>query len=337
MSTPFQVSVIIPVYNAEKFVRQAIESAVVLSQVGEVLAVNDYGPDAAWMVCEQLANELPKLRLIDKQDGCNRGAAASRNLGIQQARCDYVAFLDADDWYLPNRFEEDERILLSDMALDGVYNACGNRYESDEVRELWLLQKRPDLMTLSAPVPPDELPFVLFHGHPTVSGEFHTNTITVRRSFFSRVGLFHDQLRLQQDTHMWKRMSVAGKLAPGSLIEPVAIRRVHSQNRMTKIEAHAAYMDLWFLSLWSELCRLKAPRSVFDLWRRNYCQYLIEQKRVTSALWQLIVWSVYNRSAMLEAYGPFDIMLRSLSRNSAMVNRLLSMKNRVFVNLFRFK
>src|SRR5690554_4082261 len=99
-----QVSVIIPVYNAANFVTQAVESAVVLGEVGEVIVVEDGSPDNALDICRELADKYSKVKLFQHPNGENRGPGASRNLGIMNASFDFISFLDADDWYLPNRF-----------------------------------------------------------------------------------------------------------------------------------------------------------------------------------------------------------------------------------------
>lgn len=326
----FQVSVITPVYNAARYVRKAVESAVSLPEVGEVILIDDAGPDNAWEVCQQLAREHEKVRLVKHPDGQNHGAGASRNLGIREASCPFIAFLDADDWYLPNRFDADKRILIADVSIDGVYNALGNYYESEELREMWLSQGRPEIMTVSAEIPPDELPLVLFHNHPTVTGEFQTNTITVRRRFIDKTGYFHEGLRLQQDTHMWKRMSAMGRLAAGSIAEPVVIRRVHPENRMTKTGDHAQYMELWWSDLGQQLRTAGVASEVMQAYRRGYSIYRQSAGSKWKAWVSLLRWLVGEPRKALEAYGFFDLSILELSRKNRVAIRMISAKNRIF-------
>lgn len=325
----FQVSVVIPAYNAEKYVRKAVESCIALPQVAEIILINDFSPDGTWKVCCDVAREFKQVRLAEHKSRRNEGAGASRNLGISLAKCDFIAFLDADDWYLPNRFDTDEGILSSDAAVDGVYNALGNYYESEELRTLWLSQNRPEVLTLTDTVPPEKLSLVLLHAHHQVSGEFSTDTITVRKTLFERSGYFHTALRLQQDTHLWKRMSLAGRLAAGNIKTPVAIRRVHPENRMTRTADHQQYMDLWFQSLFGEFRRLKAGFAEMQALRYLYCQHLIQNSRTLPALASIARLCVNNPGLMTVEYGQFDLLLRSLFDSSTAVNRLLSAKNRL--------
>lgn len=324
----FEVSVVTPVYNAEPYLRQCVESAANLPEVAEILLINDFGPDKSWEVAQSLSREFAKVRLLEHSDRKNHGAGASRNLGIKESNCPYIAFLDADDWYLSNRFEADKSLFMSDETIDGVYNALGNHYESEEMRTLWLSQNRPEVLTLSGIVPPEELCLVLWHCHPLVTGEFSTDTITVKKNFFKRVGYFNTELRLQQDTHMWKRMSVAGRLAGGNLETPTAIRRVHPQNRMTRTKDHNQYMDLWHSSLYQELLIQKAPPEIITAWHRSNLGHKITKGSCSEILKSFSSWLLREPHSVLDAYGHFDTFLRTATANHWLINRILSVKNR---------
>lgn len=328
----FTVSVITAVFNAGSRVRKSVESAVGLSEVGEIILVEDGSTDDGLTVCRALESEYEKVRVLQHPDRANHGAGASRNLGVERSRFPFIAFLDADDWYLPNRFEADARILCSDPSADGVYNALSNHYESPELRESWLAQGRPDFLTLSGPVPPDQLLSVLLWSHPTVRGEFSTDTITVRKAFFKRVGGFHPGLRLQQDTHLWKRMAAGGRLMPGSLEEPVATRSVHTENRMTRVEDHKLYRELWWLSLRESLCKLGVGADAMQLWRRSYATFRAEEGPRGTALTALASWVTHEPRQLRLEYGHFDLTLRTIFDQHPVVTRLLSFKNRMMGN-----
>jgi hypothetical protein len=135
----------------------------------------------------------------------------------------YIAFLDADDWYLPNRFIKSKEIFTSDPSVDGVYEATGFYYESTKSLD-------PDkLTTLKCEAKPETLLFTLLQSE---CGRFTTDAITLKRSIFEKSGLFEPSLRLHQDTHLWLKLAHVGKLVPGLVKEPVAIRRQHAENRI---------------------------------------------------------------------------------------------------------
>lgn len=239
------VSVIIPVYNAEKFVRESVFSALSVQDVGEVLLIEDGSQDGSLAVCEALAKESDRVKLFRHADGRNLGAGISRNLGIEKAGLPYIAFLDADDYYLPNRFEGAISLLESNPAIDGVYDAVGTQFDHEDMRAWWRKTRPGDLTTLSGPVAPRDLLSTLC-GFGPQSGWFHTNGITVRRSLLAKTGPFAPELRMSQDFAMWLKMASVGSLLPGSLTAPVAIRRLHGQNRifLNRGEEHELYNRL---------------------------------------------------------------------------------------------
>lgn len=328
----FMVSVITPVFNAAAGVRAAVESAACLNEVGEIILVEDGSTDDSLTVCRALNREFDKVRLVQHPDYGNHGAGASRNLGVEHSRFPFIAFLDADDWYLPNRFEADSRILCSDSSADGVYNALSNHYDSSELQEQWLAQQRPELFTLSESVPPEELLSVLMWSHPTVRGEFSTAAITVRKSFLDRVGGFHPALRLQQDTQLWKRMAAAGRLMPGSLVEPVAMHSVHAGNRMTRVEDHEQYRELWWQSLRESFQHLGVGADAMQLWRRGYATFRSERASRAAALTALASWLAHEPRQLQVAYGHFDLTLRTIFDGHHAITHLLSFKNRLMGN-----
>lgn len=203
--------------------RNAVESAVILEEVGEILLIEDKSPDGALQLCLQLAKEYAKVRVYTHPNGENRGAGESRNLGIRKSSFDYIAFLDADDWYLSNRFKRCKEIFLTNDYSDGIYGATGYYYEGKQQ------QDPARLTTVKNHVPPENLLFTLLQRN---AGRFHTNGITLKKSILEKSGLFDTTLRLHQDTHLWLRLAYVGTLVHGEIEKPVAIRRVHDQNRI---------------------------------------------------------------------------------------------------------
>ena len=119
------ISVIIPVYNAEKYIEKAIESCVQFPEVKEIVVVDDGYKDKAKEVVRGLMEKYPVIKLYEHPNNENRGAGPSRNLGIEKATQEFIAFLDADDFFLPNRFTKDKEVLAENPDADGCYNAIG--------------------------------------------------------------------------------------------------------------------------------------------------------------------------------------------------------------------
>ena len=92
-----KISVIIPVYNTEKYLKECVES--VLAQTYhnlEILLINDGATDSSPQICESYAKQDARIKLIHKENG---GLSDTRNTGIKQCSGDYVLFLDSDDYW----------------------------------------------------------------------------------------------------------------------------------------------------------------------------------------------------------------------------------------------
>ena len=118
-----QVSVIIPVYNAAEYVQQAVESALAQPETAEVILIEDGSQDSSLAVCQETADAHSKVHLYRHPDGKNHKQPASLNLGILRSTHEFIAFLDADDSYLPGRFSVARELFATDSELEGVYEA----------------------------------------------------------------------------------------------------------------------------------------------------------------------------------------------------------------------
>ena len=91
-----KISVIIPIYNAECYLRQCIESVIAQTfKDWEAILVNDGSKDGSLAICQEYASKDSRLRVVDKPNG---GPSSARNRGLDEAQGEYVYFMDADDW-----------------------------------------------------------------------------------------------------------------------------------------------------------------------------------------------------------------------------------------------
>src|SRR5690606_22928772 len=105
------VSVITPSYNSESFIKQTIES--VQSQTyqnWEMIIVDDCSTDKTIEIIHQKSKEDTRIHLIKLNE--NSGAAVARNTAIRNAKGKYIAFLDSDDFWLPNKLERQVQFML---------------------------------------------------------------------------------------------------------------------------------------------------------------------------------------------------------------------------------
>ncbi|MFP3595974.1 glycosyltransferase family 2 protein [Chryseobacterium sp. SIMBA_029] len=247
-----KISIIVPVYNAEKFVSQAVESALQFEEVHEVILVEDKSPDNALLVCQELAEKHSRVKLYQHPDKANHGAGASRNLGIQNATGDFIAFLDADDYYLPNRFDA-EKELFKNEAVEGVYGAIGVHYYSEKAKEQYYRVFGDRLTTVYKKHDPKDV----FPGQLNMRGTFglfSIDALTIRKSALKKMEFFFKtHLKLHQDTEFLFRLSYYLDLYPGILDKAVAIRGVHENNRITKIDSREVKPATTRVVLWKEV------------------------------------------------------------------------------------
>ena len=118
MNTKPLVSVVTPAYNCEKYLRQTVDSVVQQTfEQWEMIVVDDCSTDGTLALAQQLAAEEPRIRVFRNET--NQGVSLTRNFGIRQARGKYIALLDGDDLWEPDKLERQVRLM--EKGYDLVY------------------------------------------------------------------------------------------------------------------------------------------------------------------------------------------------------------------------
>jgi glycosyltransferase involved in cell wall biosynthesis len=203
------VSVVIPTYNSAAFLGAAIQS--VLSQTYsdfEVVVVDDGSTDNTESVVHSFGDQVCYV----KQQ--NKGAGAARNHGIKRSRGEYVAFLDADDLWLPGKLGEQIPLLDRDPELGLVYSDWAVVPEQGEVGPSYLRN-----LPAAGGYVFDEL---------VQCGFILTSGTIVRRSCLDDVGCFDETLSIAQDYDLWLRICYRWKIA--LVNKPLVIKRNRDGN-----------------------------------------------------------------------------------------------------------
>ncbi|AHF03371.1 glycosyl transferase family 2 [Marichromatium purpuratum 984] len=222
-----RVSAVIPAYDAAAHIVGAVESVLAQTLAGvEVVVVDDGSRDAT---AELLAGFGERIRVIRQPNG---GLSNARNRGIAEARGTFVAFLDADDRWHPDKLARQLARLESDPALG--FCSTRTRVEDPAGRLLnhW-------------DCPGDEaLLETLFLRNGAVPGS--GSGVMVRRDLFARVGGFDESLRSLEDIDMWMRLAAVSGYAcidepltlvvkhPGSMSRNLAVMRAAALRVMRK-------------------------------------------------------------------------------------------------------
>ncbi len=191
--SPIVVSIIIPAFNAAEYIGETLDSVFAQTFTAyEVIVINDGSPDT-----EDLERELQRfpsqLRYLKQ---ANRGAAAARNTGLRAAAGEFVAFLDADDIWLPN-FLEKQIDLLKRSNADFVYADAlltGNSPLSGRT----FMQVQPS----QGAVTPESL--------LAVEVTVLTSTVLARKQPIIEVGLFNETVKRGHDFELWLRLAKHG-------------------------------------------------------------------------------------------------------------------------------
>ncbi len=197
------ISVIIPVYNAEQYLAEALESVLEQSYPpSEIIIVNDGSSDRSRVVAESF---VPQVSVLHQS---NQGISAARNLGIREAQGDYLAFIDADDIWLKDKLQDQIKVFKQDENVDVVYGHARQFYSPDlpqEIKEKLLIRQQ------------------ILPAHVACA-------MLIKRRAFMRVGLFSTSLVVGVDQDWYIRAKDTG-LNSVLLPQILFMRRIHEGNQ----------------------------------------------------------------------------------------------------------
>ena len=222
-----KVSAIIPCYNDADDVGDALES--VLSQtacdkIAEIIVVDDGSKDHSAQVLQSYVRKHEKVKYLYQE---NQGPGAARNRGIRESKQPYIAFLDADDVWLPSRIEQQLTFARNHPTVALVCADCYVETESGSRYRTYCRDfsyERGDNMGR------------LF----TKGGPILMPSVLVRRKCIMEAGLFDESLPIGQDSDMWLR--IAARSPIHHLNVPVATVRKRAGSVASDVEAKAKYL-----------------------------------------------------------------------------------------------
>jgi glycosyltransferase involved in cell wall biosynthesis len=200
---PKLVSVIIPVYNGERFIAESIESALEQSYSPiEIILVDDGSTDGSL----QIARSYDNIQILKQ---AHQGVSSARNAGIAAARGSFLAFLDSDDIWDREKISKQIHDLQRHTDIGCVFCRFENFFDPETSPPDWLnrssfLDKRfKDMMSLC--------------------------TMLIRKEIFDRVGNFNTDLRSGEDLDWFVRAKEAG-IVSKHMDEILVSRRLHDKN-----------------------------------------------------------------------------------------------------------
>ena len=214
------VSVVIPSFNTERYIREAISSAVSQGHPDlEVIVVDDGSTDATADIAESFG---PPVRVFRQT---NQGSGTARNRAIAESRGDFIAFLDADDVWLPGKLDAQLAVLASDPDLGGVYTAWHVWEPAADGRYVAPPEDSAGACEIDA-----HQSGWLYH-HLLLDSVIFTSSLILRRRVVEAVGNFRPDLRRGQDYDYWLRLSRVTRVA--KLARRFVLYRMHNASVAT--------------------------------------------------------------------------------------------------------
>jgi glycosyltransferase involved in cell wall biosynthesis len=217
------VCVVIPAYNSAPFIAAALDSVLAQSHpVSEITVVDDGSSDST----AQIVAAYPQVKWVSQD---HRGPSAARNSGIRHAQCEYIAFLDSDDIWQPDKIEKQLAALAAHPSAAFSFSTLASFFRRD-AREV-----------SNQPYMPDEL-LAWLGARSTESGRAFgnvyslllrancvlTSSVLVRRSALLEAGLFDESLSHGEDHELWLRL--ARRWPAVFITDIIAKYRIHSSS-----------------------------------------------------------------------------------------------------------
>lgn len=228
------VSVIMPAYNAEEYIAEAINS--ILSQTylnWELIIVDDGSTDLTANVIREFTKQDKRITYYFQPNG-KQGKA--RNLGIQHSKGEFLSFLDADDLWTADKISTQIKFLESDIDLDLIFSQGYNLHKNQIVD-----------CNLTALKTWDVRDFTLFIEH----NQIPILSVLARKSAIEKVGNFSERLEIQnaEDYHLWLKMLV-NDCKFKSIASRLFYYRIHAnqstfQNLNLELPLLSTYVDIY--------------------------------------------------------------------------------------------
>jgi len=192
------IDVVIPAFNAAPFIEDALSSVIVQGQiVGKIIVVNDGSTDSTRQIVENFSQNHPNFdwHLLNQK---NSGLSNARNTGILFSTSEFIAFLDSDDIWLPNKLNAQYSVFINsqDKKLGVVY--CG----------YFLINSNKDILLEKSNVIYPKLKGYIYS--KLLNGNFISgsgSSVLIKRKCLDQVGNFDESLQACEDWDLWLRIS----------------------------------------------------------------------------------------------------------------------------------
>ncbi|MFC7357409.1 glycosyltransferase family 2 protein [Jejudonia soesokkakensis] len=305
------ISVIVPLYNKELFVAQTIHS--VLNQTFdhfEILVINDGSTDSSLEVVSTIKDE--RLRIISIE---NSGVSVARNTGIEHAKYDWIAFLDADDWWAPTFISDIKKAMnnftnqfIFATGRSRVFNKETERYSHTFLPENGATEALNYFQIISKYLPP-----------------INSSNVVIHKNLFHENGYFKEGQLKHEDHDLWLRLCIENEVI--FINKPLSFYR--------KTEADSASNSHYNAS--DFLLYLNTIKGVYDQLSETNKHYLKMYANRFTALTYLKNYKNYT-SVERDTLNPFlNFFCEGNYRSAIRISRTLPFSIYPFLKLLQLK
>jgi glycosyltransferase involved in cell wall biosynthesis len=307
------ISVIIPVYNAVPFIEKAVISALQFPEVREILLIDDGSTDGSTKICEEIAKQYDFVKFIQHPDKKNHGVSATRNLGMNLASQEFITFLDADDFYLPNRFDA-ERKYFKNPEIDGVFGAIGVEFVTEAGKKKYLsVINDTGLTTVNHHAEGMDVFYGLSQINPTFGTFFSLIATTLRKKALENPKLrLNENLKMHEDRDFIVKLSYHCYLKSGFIDEAVSIRTGHENNTFSSVQnrskAYYNNQERLYYSLFSWAKKQQGmPKEATELFKLKHLCAKVARKSGFNKYISYAVYSLTNPKLLKTRYRYFAL------------------------------
>lgn len=216
-----KVSVIVPIYGVEKYIAATVQSVLAQTYKNfELLIIDDASPDRSLEICQQFTD--PRITIIRQE---NRGLAGARNTGIRHATGEYIAFLDGDDLWLPEKLEKHVSHLATFPRVGISFSRSAFIDEAGIPLGIYQISKlkgiTPDYILYRNPIGNGSVPVIRREVFAEICFQDHQRGVT-------EDCYFDENFRQSEDVECWMRMALTTNWLMEGIPEALTLYRVNS-------------------------------------------------------------------------------------------------------------
>lgn len=308
-----KVSIIIPVYNGSKYLREAVDSALGQTYPNvEIIIVNDGSNDEG--ATERIALSYGNtIRYFFKENG---GVSTALNLGIAKMTGEYFSWLSHDDAYYPQKIEVQIKYLLDNRLMDTILYSG---YELIDESSRTIAQIKPDSLYTEEKL---NIPLL-----PIVKGLINGCSLLIHKSHFNKAGLFDENLKIAQDYALWFTMFRGARIhfLPGIYVRTRIHheQQTHRKEELGLKECNSVWKSFIDEVTVKEMCEIDG--SPYNFYR-NTAEFLKRFTKYNEA-------QKHAEHLAREAKGKISVIIPFYNRVSLLAEALHSVLNQTYKNI----